>query len=430
MIIDFNTLLQFRGFPLKKAQTVFDNIPQRNEIEPWQDEKKWEIFNYHFNHNPHYKSLICNKPATWEELPIITKKQLHLDISINKYDISKRLYVRNTSGSTGKPFTYALDYQSHALTWLLIAERYKSVNVLLNDKQARFYGAPINKQERIKEKIKDTLSNRFRFSLMDLSDKAIEKWISDFKKYKYQYIYGYSFPIIIFSKYLLKKGMVLKQICPTLKAVIVTAEMCPLIEQHSIEKAMGVQVANEYGASEIGIIGFGTTNHWKISDELIYVEIVDDKGVILQDGEIGRIICTPLFNHGTPFVRYDVGDLGSLKKTNNGKILTSLEGRREELMVLPSGKKLPGDTFFYYIFKDFSKRFKEINEYRVIQKNETNFEILIVSDITISEKEIKDLNRIISHKINDDITISIHCVSEIKRSKTGKFRRFISEINR
>ncbi len=428
-MLKFDTLLKLRGFPINKAQEIVKDIPSMEHILEWQNGKKWEIFDFHFRNNTFYHSFIKTKPKNWEDIPIITKKELRIDTSINKYDISKRMYIRNTSGSTGNPFTYALDYVSHALTWLLIKDRYQGLSISLNDYQARFYGLPIGFKERWKERIKDWGSNRYRFSLLDLSDKEFEKWIDIFRKNKFQYIYGYSFPIISFSKYLLKKGIVLKDYCPSLKGVIVTAEMCPHEEQQIIKKATGVKVANEYGASEIGIIGFGTSDQWKISDELIYIEIVDENGNLLPDGELGRIICTPLFNKGTPFIRYDVGDLGAIENTPNGKVLTKLEGRREELMKTPLGKKLPGDTFFYYIMKDFSKQVPHIEEYRVIQKNLSHCEMLVTSKQDIGHKREKHLQNMINNRLKEDISIKIKQVHTIERSRMGKFRRFISEIN-
>ncbi len=427
-MLNFNSLLKLRGFPISKARKIGKEIPSSEHLIEWQEGKKWEIFNFHFKHNPYYLSLNKEKPSLWKEIPILTKKELRIDTTFNKYDISNRMYIRNTSGSTGNPFTYALDYTSHALTWLLIEDRYKKAEISLNNHQARFYGLPINFNEKWRERTKDLLSKRYRFSLMDLSDKALLKWIAIFNTHSFSYIYGYSFPITAFAKFLIKNNIALKNICPSLKSVIVTAEMCPTENEKIIEQAIGVPVWNEYGASEIGIIGFGKSNNWQISDELIYVEIVDDQGNTLPDGELGRIICTPLFNKGTPFIRYDVGDIGALKTTPNGKILTRLEGRREEFMILPSGKKLPGDTFFFYIMKDFAKKFPPISEYRIIQRDIDSFDILITSDKKLQDSYSLFLQKLIKQKIDDPININIMNVDNIERTRLGKFRRFISEI--
>jgi phenylacetate-CoA ligase len=291
------------------------------------------------------------------------------------------------------------------------------------------FGKPVSRKERTIELLKDRLANRHRFNVLDLSDKALNKWITSFKKNNYQYVYGYSFPIISFAKYLLSKGYILKDICPTLKTVIVTAEMCSKEDEAIIENVFGVPVVNEYGASEIGIIGFGNANNWKVSDELLYIEIVDDNNNPVPNGEVGRVICTSLFNKGTPFIRYEVGDLASIITTENGKIITKLVGRQEELAILPSGRKTPGDTVFYYVFKEVSHYFNYIQEYRAIQTAPDSFEIQIVTSAPPERDLISFLKRTVENYLEKGLNIDVKVVDKIDRTRMGKFRRFISVLN-
>jgi phenylacetate-CoA ligase len=427
--MDFFTLLKLKGFPVKEAKKILSSIPSGNDLIDWQKERRWDIFNYHLQNNKFYKSLIKVPPKKWEDIPIVSKEILRIQSNKNKYDFIQKLYIRNTSGSTGKPFTYSLDYLSHTLTWLLIENRYTSSGVSLNDKQARMFGKPVSRKERTIELLKDKLANRHRFNVLDLSDKALNKWITSFKKNNYQYVYGYSFPIISFAKYLLSKGYILKDICPTLKTVIVTAEMCSKEDEAIIENAFGIPVVNEYGASEIGIIGFGNANNWKVSDELLYIEIVDDNNNPVPNGEVGRVICTSLFNKGTPFIRYEVGDLASIITTENGKIITKLVGRQEELAILPSGRKTPGDTVFYYVFKEVSHYFNYIQEYRAIQTAPDSFEIQIVTSMPPERDLISFLKRTVENYLEKGLNIDVKVVDKIDRTRMGKFRRFISVLN-
>jgi phenylacetate-CoA ligase len=427
--MDFFTLLKLKGFPVKEAKKILSSIPSGNDLIDWQKERRWDIFNYHLQNNKFYKSLIKVPPKKWEDIPIVSKEILRIQSNKNKYDFIQKLYIRNTSGSTGKPFTYSLDYLSHTLTWLLIENRYTSSGVSLNDKQARMFGKPVSRKERTIELLKDKLANRHRFNVLDLSDKALNKWITSFKKNNYQYVYGYSFPIISFAKYLLSKGYILKDICPTLKTVIVTAEMCSKEDEAIIENAFGIPVVNEYGASEIGIIGFGNANNWKVSDELLYIEIVDDNNNPVPNGEVGRVICTSLFNKGTPFIRYEVGDLASIITTENGKVITKLVGRQEELAILPSGRKTPGDTVFYYVFKEVSHYFKYIQEYRAIQTAPDSFEIQIVTSMPPERDLISFLKRTVENYLEKGLNIDVKVVDKIDRTRMGKFRRFISVLN-
>src|SRR5690606_16127370 len=138
----------------------------------------------------------------------------------------KNVYINKTSGSSGDPFIFAKDYECHALTWAVIKNRFGWYGLDFNSsKQARFYGIPLNKKGYYIERFKDFLSSRFRFSVFDLSDTAFEGYIRKFKSTPFAYLNGYTSSIGQFAKYLERKNLVLKAICPTLKACVVTSEM-------------------------------------------------------------------------------------------------------------------------------------------------------------------------------------------------------------
>lgn len=430
MSFDFFKILRLKGFPVNKAQQQLQVNQELPDLFSWQKRRQWEIFDYHFNHTPFYTQYIKSKPASWNQIPIMTKNELNqINYKRPFLNIFNPHFIRQTSGSTGRPFIYSIDYFSHAYTWLLISDRYSSLGLSLNDKQARFYGLPHSFPLKAKELIKDKLANRVHLPIMDLSEPALNKWLVTIIKQRFIYLYGYSYPLIAFAKYLNQNKIVLSQHCPQLKACIVTSEMCSPEEEALMESAFGIPVANEYGASELGIIGFGKTNDWLVSDEQILVEIVDDNNQVLPDGETGRIICTNLFNTATPFIRYEVGDIGKIEIRNNRRYLTQLFGRKEEMIYLPSGKKAPGDTVFFYIIQDFLRKYPgAINEYRVIQHALSSFEFQLTTNHTLTLHQEKLLKRLTIASLENNLNITITEVKEIERTALGKFRRFISML--
>src|SRR5690554_3346160 len=123
-----------------------------------------------------FRPFIREWPASWEELPVLNKNLIreHGITRVPDQNAYPKYYHRATSGSTGKPFAYALDYLSHALTWRLLEDRYRSAGVGFNDLQARFFGFPLSRRSRITEGLKDRLSNRVRFNTIDLSESVLE----------------------------------------------------------------------------------------------------------------------------------------------------------------------------------------------------------------------------------------------------------------
>ena len=111
-----------------------------------------------------------------------------------------------------------------------------------------------------------------------MSDSAFENNLKKFKKYKFDYINGYTSVIVQFAKFLKKKNILLNSICPTLKACVVTSEMLFEKDKQLMESQFGVPIINEYGASELDLIAFqNPSNEWLVNSETLYVEILDKK---------------------------------------------------------------------------------------------------------------------------------------------------------
>ncbi len=310
----------------------------------------------------------------------MTKRDLQQPLNNRLSDgfTTKNVYINKTSGSSGDPFIFAKDKFCHALTWAGFIDRYSWFNLDFNtSKQARFYGIPLNKIGYYKERFKDFLSNRYRFSVFDLSDTQLEKNLNKFKTTKFDYINGYTSSIVQFAKYLQRNNIVLNTICPTLKACIVTSEMLFEEDKILLETQFGIPVINEYGAAELGLIAFqNTKNEWIVNTEDLYVEILDDNDHILPYGEEGRVVITSLYNKAHPFIRYDLGDIGKLSKksTRTNLLLETLVGRTNDIVLLPSGKKAAGLTF-YYVTKTVIEDDGNVKEFIIEQLKLDTFKI-------------------------------------------------------
>jgi len=427
-----NFSLKLNGFPIKEAQnklSEIQNISEQN-YKAYIDKAKKDIVSFHLENNPFYKS-VCEKGfTTWNKLPILTKSDLQAPLKkrlSNDYTL-KNVYVNKTSGSTGNPFYFAKDKFSHALTWSIIQNRF-NWHGLYEKKQARFYGIPSEVIPKLKERTKDFFANRYRFNVFDLSDDAFEKWLEKFKSNKFVYLNGYTTVIVAFANYLNLNNIVLKDICPSLKACVVTSEMCFEEDKTAMITAFGIPVINEYGASELDLIAFqNTNNQWIINTESLFIEIVDDNNIPLPYGKLGRIIVTSLYNKAHPFIRYELGDLGILKKIDSKTIiLEKLEGRREDTILLPSGKIAPGLSF-YYVTKSVMKNTSTVKEIKVIQTAIDAFEIHYASDKDLSETQMNDVKNALYEYLEPNLEVYFHKFKQLERSKSGKLKQFTSLI--
>ena len=428
----FSLSLQLNRFPIKRAKNSLEEIKAvpEEEYAAYVDAKKQEIVRYHLQKNDFYRSFFGSKDfSSWDEVPVMKKADLQrpLEERFSKGFNSKNVYIGKTSGSSGHPFIFAKDRFCHALSWAEFNDRYRWYGIDLDRSvQARFYGIPLDKFGYFRERLKDRFGFRYRFPIFNLSEEKMEEFLQDFQKKKFNYINGYTSSIVLFAKFLQKKNIILKEICPQLRLCIVTSEMFFKEDKELLEKQFGVAVVNEYGASELGLLAFQNKNgEWVLNSETMFVEVVDENGRALPNGEQGRIVITSLFNKAHPFIRYDIGDSGILSKNSSAKkpILEQLLGRTNDVAVLPSGKVVPGLTF-YYVTKSIIEDEGLIKEFVVQQTEKGSFRIIYVSEKALSAEKRKKILAAMVTYLEEGLKVEFEHKKILKRSQRGKLKQF------
>ena len=396
--------------------------------------KKLEIVYFHLQNNAFYKDLAGMTTFTnWEELPVLNKKNLQKPLleRLSEGYSAKNSYVNKTSGSSGTPFIFAKDKYCHAMTWASNIYRFGWYGIDFNTSyQARFYGIPMDFIGNKKERFKDFLSHRYRFSIFDLSDEILEGFLNHFRTKKFDYINGYTSSIVLFAKFLQKRNIILITVCPTLKVCMVTSEMLFEEDKLLLEKQFGIPIVNEYGASELDLIAFqNKAGEWQVNSETLFVEILDDNNKAVPNGTSGRIVITSLFNKAHPFIRYDIGDIGILdeKSTLQKPILKKLIGRTNDVAILPSGKKSPGLTF-YYVTKSIIEDDGNVKEFVIKQTKIDTFEIEYVSETKLNLAQIEKIEKAIALYSEPNLKFSFLRKKSLERSNRGKLKQFKSMI--
>jgi phenylacetate-CoA ligase len=430
----FSFSLKINGFPIAKAKKQFAEIVAMSEVEfeNYLIKQRNEIVEFHLSNNSFYRDLVGKeKIENWHDLPVLSKKDLQKPLTerLSKGYSTKNCYINKTSGSSGTPFIFAKDKPCHALTWASIIYRFGWFGIDFNSSyQARFYGIPLDFMGNLKERIKDFMSSRYRFSIFNLSDLELEKIVKRFQNRKFDYINGYTSSIVLFAKYLEQRNIVLKDLCPSLKVCMVTSEMLFESDKKLLEKQFGIPIVNEYGASELDLIAFqNTNNEWQVNAETLFVEILDQNNQPVPKGTEGKIVVTSLYNKAHPFIRYEIGDVGILdpKITLQKPILQKLIGRTSDVAVLPSGKKSPGLTF-YYVTKSIIEDDGNVKEFIVRQTKIDSFEIDYVSTEVLTKQQIDAIEKAIATYLEPGLQFTYTRKEVLDRTKRGKLKQFQS----
>jgi len=433
----FEWTLKINGFPLKEAQAKLQQIQAVPEADypAYLEKQKWDIVRYHYQNNKCYQDLVGpSLPERWEDLPIMTKADLQQPLGdrLSSGYTKKNVYVNKTSGSSGHPFVFAKDKFCHALTWAQIIDRFSWYNIDFNeDLQARFYGIPLDPINYAKERLKDRLSKRYRFSIFDLSDDKLEKALKTFERKKFVYVNGYTSSIVLFARFLKRQNICLQSVCPSLRYCMVTSEMLFPSDKALIEQSFGVPVINEYGASEMDLIAFtNRAGDFQLNQETILVEVLNDLGEPCEFDTPGRLVLTSLYNKAHPMIRYEIGDIGVLDRRSSPKkpLLKQLIGRTNDVARLPDGKVVPGLTF-YYVTKSIIEDGGRVKEFVVHQTQPDAFQIQYVSDGALTKAEMDQIIKSLNTYLGQDLKLSFERKEQIERSASGKLKQFTTELD-
>ncbi|MFX0134658.1 MAG: phenylacetate--CoA ligase family protein [Candidatus Hodarchaeota archaeon] len=412
----------------------------REEIEQLQLRKLKEILKYALDNIPYYQQtlksysdLIHNLQSVSElsSLPLLTKQQIRDNFYLLQNPMFQgRTKTESTSGSTGDPMQFIHDRNAGAFARALSYREHKWYDLNVGDREARFYGIPMDFNAKLKEKVKDFLMNRKRFCVFDLSEESLIQYYKIINKYQPGYIYGYTSAVFEFIKFL--KNHNLRFRGDFIKAIIVTSEVLVIQQREIMESYLNIPIVNEYGCSEVGIIAAECPHHGlHISAENIVVEIIKN-GAPAKPGEPGEVIITGFNNFAMPLIRYKVGDVAIIsdKSCSCGRalpLLENIEGRVNNMVVTPEGKISSG-LIFYYISRSLIENNGGVKKFKVIQDRIDRITFQIVKDKNFNEENLRALVRKTHEYLSPNIHVDFEFFSELPHRTDGKIIHFVSKL--
>ncbi|MCA0985210.1 hypothetical protein LCL89_14350 [Halobacillus yeomjeoni] len=361
-----------------------------------------------------------------QQLPIVGKetmkrhKQKMLANNIDELGAEEK----RTGGSTGEPLKYYVPKLSHSIMWANIWRGWNVTGYQPGDKIAVLAGGSLLSSFDYKRQIYYYLNNWIPFSSYDMSEETMENYIKELQKDQVDYLYGYSSSTYELANHILKKGLRVP-----LNGVITTSEVLLPHYREAIEKAFSCKVFDQYGANDGGVTAFECDQHegMHIGMERCFVEIVDEEGNPVPDGEEGRILLTDLTNEAMPFIRYEVGDYGAINREpcacGRGLIrFTHIKGRKQEFVYAKGGRKVHGG-FFSTTFRQYD----EVEQFQVVQDKPGAVQIkLKLSDQKFKSQLDKIKQTIASQADLDEVEITI--TDQFEKTKGGKHKFVINHV--
>jgi phenylacetate-CoA ligase len=167
--------------------------------------------------------------------------------------------------------------------------------------------------------------------------------------------------------------------------------------------------------------------------EDIIVEVVDDEGMPVPPGTQGRILITNLHNHVMPLIRYENGDIGSIRpiKCSCGRELPLLDlevGRTGDFIYTPSGKRVAGIAVGLSKFAALG-----VVQTQVVQDRIDHVVVRIIAPRVCQEEEREAvagaIRGILGGSLGSDMSIDVDFVEHIDATPAGKHLHVLSKID-
>ena len=168
---------------------------------------------------------------------------------------------------------------------------------------------------------------------------------------------------------------------------------------------------------------------YHIHAENIILEVVDNKGLPVPHGQLGKILVTDLSNLAFPFLRYEIGDVGVMSDRDSCEcgvtlpILERIEGRIADIVVLKNRTLTPPN--FTILMSDI----EGIDAYQIVQEAIDHLNVKIVRNDHYDERIDNYLQGVLRELTGPDVSITFDFVQKISVPKSGKRRYIISKIS-
>lgn len=375
--------------------------------------------------------------AYFNRLPLVTKEVLreNIDKLISK-DINNRKWHYNYSGgSTGIPTKFIQD-----ITYDLYKEKSSLVyfNEILGMDYLRarklfIWGSErdiLKQRENKRKRLVGWLENSIYLNCFNISDKELKQYVSTINSFKPEIIRGYVSALYELSKYIIKNNIkIYKPKIIVLQAENVTEEM-----KISVQQAFNTKAYNFYGSREVSCIaGECHKGSMHIFSFWNYVEVVDNRNILVKEGKEGRVLVTNLYNYAMPLIRYEIGDNAILGANSClcGSVLpvlNKISGRTTENFINKDGTVVPAEFFIHFIgvvCNDGS-----IDKFQVIQEEFDKIRVLYTGKNDISSKQRITIDENVKKVMGKECLIVWEKVNDIAKTPEGKYLYVKSLVNK
>jgi phenylacetate-CoA ligase len=269
------------------------------------------------------------------------------------------------------------------------------------------------------------LHNQLLLSNFHLSPGNMPAYFEEMRRFRPVVLDGYPSSVYVLAKTLLNRQERLP-----LKAVLTSSETLYDFQREAIEQAFECPVFDYYGAAERVIFTAECEQHegHHVFPEYGITEILDEERNPVVGNIEGSLAGTSLHNFGMPLLRYITNDRCTFKpgKCTCGRrfpLLEDVTTKAEDLLRLRDGR-LISPSVLTHPFKPLNA----IDGSQVVQRSLDQLTIRLIPREDFKPAHADQLIRDLRARLGQDMEIQIEYVRELPRTRSGKFKWVVSDI--
>jgi len=337
---------------------------------------------------------------------------------------SRRIRV-STSGTTGTALRLWATPERIAENFAAVWRQRRSYGADLSDPNLTFNGRMIVpfRQRRPPFWRRNAYAKQTLFSVYHMSPANLPAYVDAVHATPARYVQGYPSALHLVGRAMLDAGRPLPP--GRLVGVFTSSESLLSFQRSVIEEAFGAPVRDHYAASEQAVsMTACPLGRLHVDMEYCIVEVEPEEET--DEWVRGPLLVTGLGNEVIPFLRYRIGDVGTMARTpclcgRPGDSFLAIEGRVEDYVVTPDGRMVGR---LDHIFKEQL----DIAEAQILQEREGVIRILVVPQPTWNAESERSLMKEVRARLGDEMKVEVALVEAIAREPNGKFRAVKSYV--
>jgi len=261
-----------------------------------------------------------------------------------------------------------------------------------------------------------------------MGPERIRLYHQELLKFRPRSIFGFAGPMFTLAALLEEAGLE----PPPVRGIILSGERTFAYQKERIAKVFRSPVFERYGCQEFSNIAEECERHegMHVNADSLYVEITDDQGRPVRPGEVGQIAVTSFDSMAMPFIRYKMGDLGSMieKPCACGRGLPRIAqvlGREMDMIHTPEGSICAG-----IMMPHFMKEFAHIRGFQFVQEKLGRMRVRMVPEKGFDKGILPFMEEQLRRYVGPTMKIEFEFVEELETLMSGKYKMVVSKLGK